>query len=361
MISRNRGCDHVTNDITLDTTDGQILHALQIWPRASWTDIGRILNIDPMTASRRWSRMQEAGVAWLSSYPLIMSRRPPSDLESGLRISYHSAVIELQVKPNKLRSVLAELSDVPELRIIRSTLGEWNLSLDWTGASADTLEEFILYRLSRIKGIRATRTFAIMQTPIEGSSWRYEALTTEQEVAVRQVQRDDLFDPAPPAGFWHPLDAQIIALIEEDPRMSYTEMARRADSTVTRMKRHATHLMRARDVIIRCDLSRKYSTRPITLRVFASVPPAEIAETIQRLKTFPEIRSCSLLLGKYNLMLNVWLAEMRNAPAFEAHLIEQIPHLRVEERDLVTRLARHSWMTMNEDGLKTGAPAARLK
>jgi AsnC-type helix-turn-helix domain len=44
---------------TLDETDLAIVHALQFSPQASWTLVGSVLEISPVTASRRWERLAE--------------------------------------------------------------------------------------------------------------------------------------------------------------------------------------------------------------------------------------------------------------------------------------------------------------
>ncbi|WP_369808095.1 Lrp/AsnC family transcriptional regulator [Leucobacter chinensis] len=343
----------MVKQISLDDIDGKILHALQIWPRAAWSDIGRILTIDPMTASRRWARLTDAGVAWLSSYQMGQTTFA---LDLNPKAPLLNAVIELQVKAKFLVRTIESLKRFPELRMMRLTLGEWNVSLDWTGSRMDELERFIHDRLAQIRGIRATRSFTVVQVPIEGSSWRYDALSSEQEEAVIRLMREDLYDASPPTERWHEIDNLIADFIREDARMSFTEMAKRANTTVVRVKRHLTHLLRDRDLVIRCDLSRSYSQRPVTLRVFAQVPPNELRSAFQGLARLPEVRSCSLLVGKYNLMINAWLGSMQDVPTFEARLAQDIPQLTVTERDIVVRLIRHGWVDMNERGLKNVMP-----
>jgi len=50
----------------VDTLDVQILNALQIHPRVSWAQLGRILRVDPSTISRRWSTLTNRRQAWTS-------------------------------------------------------------------------------------------------------------------------------------------------------------------------------------------------------------------------------------------------------------------------------------------------------
>ncbi|MFE2993163.1 Lrp/AsnC family transcriptional regulator [Streptomyces sp. NPDC059262] len=61
---------HLRHDPSLvDETDLALVHALQTAPRAPWAAVGRALGIDPSTATRRWARLAEAGLAWVTCYP----------------------------------------------------------------------------------------------------------------------------------------------------------------------------------------------------------------------------------------------------------------------------------------------------
>ncbi|WP_067574248.1 AsnC family protein [Nocardia acidivorans] len=45
------------------------MNALQIDPRASRTRIGASLGVDATTAARRWQRLTDTGLAWITAYP----------------------------------------------------------------------------------------------------------------------------------------------------------------------------------------------------------------------------------------------------------------------------------------------------
>jgi len=45
--------------VVLSEIDLQLLHALQINPRAPWNIIGLVLGVSPATAARRWERLRE--------------------------------------------------------------------------------------------------------------------------------------------------------------------------------------------------------------------------------------------------------------------------------------------------------------
>ena len=91
--------DHLQESATLDELDYLLVTALQREPRAEWRRIGGELGIDPSTAARRWARLTEAGLAWLSCYPAWL---PPGAL---------IAFIELDCAPGRVHEVALELAD----------------------------------------------------------------------------------------------------------------------------------------------------------------------------------------------------------------------------------------------------------
>jgi AsnC-type helix-turn-helix domain len=56
-------------DTVLDDDDRRLIAALQVRPRASWTELGAVLGPSPLTLALRWARLSAAGVAWLTAAP----------------------------------------------------------------------------------------------------------------------------------------------------------------------------------------------------------------------------------------------------------------------------------------------------
>ncbi|MFC4468616.1 hypothetical protein ACFPH6_29490 [Streptomyces xiangluensis] len=75
------------------------MNALQIHPRASWTLVGDVLGVNPVTAARRWRRLKEAGLAWVTAYPRL----------SDSRIVV-SAVVEVDTEPGAAQDVARALA-----------------------------------------------------------------------------------------------------------------------------------------------------------------------------------------------------------------------------------------------------------
>ena len=53
----------------LTEVDLELIHALQLRPRAAWAELGRTLNVDAVTAARRFGRLADRGEAWVGVSP----------------------------------------------------------------------------------------------------------------------------------------------------------------------------------------------------------------------------------------------------------------------------------------------------
>ncbi|MFC7741398.1 AsnC family transcriptional regulator [Nocardiopsis composta] len=50
--------------------DLSLINALQLTPRAAWSDLAPILDVDATTLARRWRRLEEAGLARITVFPV---------------------------------------------------------------------------------------------------------------------------------------------------------------------------------------------------------------------------------------------------------------------------------------------------
>ncbi|BBC29602.1 hypothetical protein SGFS_008960 [Streptomyces graminofaciens] len=53
----------------LTEVDLELIHALQLQPRAAWAELGRTLGVDAVTTSRRFGRLADRGEIWVGVSP----------------------------------------------------------------------------------------------------------------------------------------------------------------------------------------------------------------------------------------------------------------------------------------------------
>ncbi|MFI6931882.1 Lrp/AsnC family transcriptional regulator [Streptomyces sp. NPDC050287] len=333
--------------VELDELDRGVVHALQIHPRAPWKLVGEVLGVNPVTAARRWHRLNEAGLAWVTAYPRL----------SDSRIVV-TGVVEVDAEPGVAGDVARHLAADPAVANIKLTAGGRDLVASVQARDLDELAHLTTLLFQRTPGVRATRTHISTGVPTEGSRWRLRSLDATQSARVEAAFATSL-RPAPAAeADWDGLDERLLELLSTDGRMSSRDLSAATDASLTTVRRRLQSLLASR-VSLRCDLARPLSGWPLSAVYFASVPAQYLEETSRVLSGVREVRSCMIAAGPHNLVIDVWLRALRDVHAFEAHLSRQLPRLTVADRSVVLRTVKHMGRLLDRDGRCVGVVPLR--
>ncbi|MEU1804478.1 Lrp/AsnC family transcriptional regulator [Streptomyces sp. NPDC019937] len=331
----------------LDELDRGVVHALQIHPRAPWTLVGDVLGVNPVTAARRWHRLEDAGLAWVTAYPRL----------SDARIVV-TAVVEIDTEPGVGEEVAEALAADPAVANLKLTAGSRDLV-----ASVQTADLGELARLGTVlfrgqPGVRATRTHVATAVPTEGSRWRLRSLDAAQCARLEAAAACPVPEAAQGSPGRDALDARLLELLSTDGRMSLRDLAAGADAGPTTVRRRLGVLL-ASWVSLRCDLARPLSGWPLSAVYFASVPARYLREATRVLAGMREVRSCSITAGPHNVVIDVWLRAMSDVHGFEAHVARQVPHLAIDDRSVVLRTVKHMGRLLDRDGRCVGVVPLR--
>ncbi|MGD6756120.1 Lrp/AsnC family transcriptional regulator [Streptomyces sp. BH105] len=340
---------------TLDELDRGIVHALQIHPRAPWKLVGDVLGINPVTAARRWQRLRDAGLAWVTAYPRVSD---PRVVVSG--------VVEVDAEPGRAEDVARALAGEPAVANIKHTAGGRDLVVTVHAADLHELTHLTAELFRATTGVRATRTHVSTGAPIEGSRWRLRSLDADQAARIEAAAPLPWPRPAAPEAPWDALDARLLELLSADGRMSLRDLAAVTGAGPTTARRRVQALLASR-LNLRCDLARPLSGWPLSAVYFASVPAAHLDEAATVMSGIREVRSCAITAGPHNLVVDVWLRSLGDVHPFEAHLSRKLPRLTIHDRSVVLHTVKHMGHLLDHAGRMTGivplrhpvSPAAR--
>ncbi len=332
--------------VELDELDRAVVHALQIHPRAPWTLVGEVLGVNPVTAARRWHRLTEAGLAWVTAYPRLSSR------------SVVTAVVEVDTEPGVAEDVARTLAADPAFTNIKLTAGGRDVVASLITRSLDELAGLTTTLFQRTPGVRATRTNVSTGLPTEGSRWRLRSLDAAQSARIEAALPPTCRPSLTAEAGWDDLDERLLELLSTDGRMSLRDLAASTDTSLTTVRRRVQSLLASR-LSLRCDLARPLSGWPLSAVYFASVPGLHVEETSRALSRVHEVRSCAITAGPHNLVIDVWLRTLHDVHAFEAHLSRQLPRLTIDDRSVVLRTVKHMGRLLDRDGRCIGVVPIR--
>src|SRR6478672_10112980 len=314
-----------------DELDLAIVNCLQLQPRASWTLVGRALDIDPVTVARRWQRLSSAGIAWVSGRATGQGR-PESCL----------AVVELSCTAAETLVIARRVTELPHVLSVEHTSGPRSLTI-------------LVESVGTIPGVVATSSHAVTKVYSMGDHWQLHVLDPAQRAVMLREQQPRLdgltSDQADLARGYDPVDRQLILLLGEDGRMPVATMAARAGLSESTVRRRLAGLVGNGRVVLRCDMALPDSGWPVISWLWASADAGDIDAVAMTLRRLPGIRVCWRISGGGpNLMLALTTHSLHELSQVEARLAAEVPQMTIHDRSMVLRSIKRMGRELDLDG-----------
>lgn len=318
----------------LSEEDLELIDALQLAPRASWTDLGSALHVDPVTAARRWQRLHTAGEAWATA---ALGQRQLHTMSV--------AFLEIDCEAGAAEEVSARLVDAGHLLSVQHVAGSYDL---WVLAVTDSriaLADELLRGVPRLPGVRRVR--AHMATRVFDASRRWRL-----RVLPRDVVATVTAGSAPPESTraMDQVDRDLFLALSADGRASYTELAERVSLTPRSVQRRVQRMVSTGDIDFRCDLARPLAGWHAAAVLWLEMPDQLLEATGQALLQWAETRTCAAIAGPSNLMLTVGLHSLSDLHPLVTRLSEQFPHARIRDRQAVLRQTKLYGRVLDDEG-----------
>ena len=327
-------------DVALDWDDRRLIAALQLRPRASWTELAAILGPSAVTLARRWARLSEAGAAWITVAPNLL----PGTGALGLGV----ALVELRVPPGQVLPTASELAQVPEVATIDLTAGGRELILTVIAGDEDALARLLLERLHPLGTVLAVHSHPVTRTYVDGSTWRLPGLT--------EVERGRLAQHRPPPNRARvtPLAEAVARELARDGRISASDLGARLDVRPRRARDLVAEVIGMRRLRFRTELARPASGYPLCTWYFLKTPATQRAAVAKRIASLPQARAVVAVVGQYDLAVDVWTRTLDDVQRLEATIEEQLPGVQIADRALVLRTVKLIGRLLDDSGRARG-------
>lgn len=334
MIERSMLQDHV------DEKDLALINALQVTPRASWAQLGRALELDPVTVARRWERLTGTGLAWVTCV-----------VGPALHSEFCMAYVEIECAPGRLDHIAAALSPEPQVRYVHHITGPYGLLVVIALRTPAEVSAYLRRSIGPIPGVQAYRAEMRTAGYSEASRWRLRSLERSQQHALESADAQPVTAGAVRVDG---VDRELYRLLHEDGRMPFTLLADRAGISEPTARRRVKHLLANRLLRLRCEVAQSITGWPDTAVLWASVPPQHLEPTARSLAALPDVRLCCALAGQRNLLLMVWLRSLGDLPRLEAVISERSPHLTVVDRAACLHTVKQMGRLLDGEGRSVG-------
>lgn len=329
--------EDIRSHAEIDELDLALINALQLDSRAPWSIVGKALGVDAATVARRWTKLVDAGAAWIAVYP------------GGPQVS---AFIEVDCESSRVGDVASMVSTWPQVITVERTSGGRDLLLTVGVPSLAALSRPVLEGIGALDGVRATRTHLISKPYVVGGDWQIRALDAEQRAQMGSRGRSC-------PGTQQPLDnveRQIVGMLSDDARTSLTDLGAGLGCSVSTARRRLQSMIASRSVILRCDLAQPLSGYGVAMWLWCQVSAVDSEAVASRLAQRPETRSCFGVTGSStNFLYCTWLRSLDDAHRLEEWLASSAPSLKIADRTIVLGYAKRMGRLIEHDGRSKGA------
>ncbi|MEY9844270.1 DNA-binding Lrp family transcriptional regulator [Streptacidiphilus sp. BW17] len=321
-----------------------LVHALQVQPRATWTDLADVLGCTTVTASRRWQRLHEEGIAWVTAVP-------------GARCAAFTAFVRLRCAAGHREAVAARLAQDPEAVTIELTAGSFDLFVEVITADLAAFTQYLLARVEKLPGVTQASVAVATHVVTEASRWRLDALEPRASSALADAAhpRTTRSSERPTARQLSELDLRLLTALGADGRQPWDRLAGTTGTSAATARRRVERLLATEEAALRCDIAAPLFGRPVTLSLHAQVPASDLAATARSLTALTSVRFVATLAGPDNLLATFWLRSIEEVHRIESELVARHPAVRVTDRALALRAVKRMGHLLAPSGRSTAS------
>ncbi|EMY32852.1 AsnC family transcriptional regulator [Arthrobacter crystallopoietes BAB-32] len=322
----------------LPAEDLELIHALQLAPRATWAQLGSVLGRHPATLAARWERLRSDGQAWVTCHI--------GTAEGQGCVTF----VGIQCRPGHRTKVLERLCAVPEIGTIEEAARAWDLRLTVLTRSWEQVARDVLPLVRTDPDILRSQVTLATRLYSAGNNWRLDVLSPEQQRRIAALHPGVVRPP----GATPPTLPQLMTVLAGNGRASATEIAAATGTHATTVARHLRQALETGLVAMRCELAQDYSGYPIGCQWYVRVPPSQLEAAVSYLQSHRTLRLCAATTGDANLTFYLWLRTPGAIADVETGLQKAALGVQVIESDVGVRTHKRTGWMLNEDSTATG-------
>lgn len=307
----------------LDAVDHQIVHALQVDGRVSFSRLGAVLGLSEQTVARRWRRLREDGVVRVLGLP------SPDGVEPHW-------FVRVRVQPAAADVVADALARRTDVSWVSITSGGAEITFATRPRTDRQRDALLLARLPRTVQVIDLNAFSVLHDWVGGAhEWTDfpHPLTPEQVTALEPPRR------APPDDVrLEPGDGPLLDALALDGRLGWAQLAVITGWSETRVARRVEALRAAGVLYLDLEIAVELLGRPVQALLWLTVAPADLQRVGDALARAPESAYTAVLTGPANLLVAVVARDNAYLYRFITERVGQLPVRSMETSPVLRRV-----------------------
>jgi DNA-binding Lrp family transcriptional regulator len=332
----------MSNSVTLDRLDRQIIHALILDGRSPFARIGVVLGSSEQTVARRYRRLWEAGVI------RVRGLQGPAD-------AMLDWFVRVQVRPGAADSFAGALAARADVSWVTITAGGTEVVCATRPRTREQRDALLLERLPRASPVTSLTAHAILHRYAGSGEYEWTAFEDRLEPAQAEALAAAR-GPRPPGVITNarddgnrrlmPGDQQLAAALHEDGRASHAQLAAATRWSAGQVARRLETLFASGalyvDVEVATELLGFYS--PALL--WMTVPPSELITSAQRIAEARETAFVAAVSGPANLHATVACRDTEHLYEFIVRELGALPAIHTIETSPIARRVKQAGSIM---------------
>lgn len=286
----------------MDLLDRQIVHALRLDGRASFSRIAAVLGVSDQTVARRYRVLRQAGTV-----------RVVGSL-SAERLGLTTWTIRLQCAPGSSEAIATALAKRNDTSWVRIASGGTEVLCSILTPDDDR-DALLLERLPATKPITAISAYCVVHTftgnedgwqPVATalSAEQVSALTADRASVLAPASQDaEPYSDAPVV--LDPADRALAAELARDGRIPFTDLAAATGLDESSVRRRLSALQADGTLYFDLDVDGRAFGYGFSALLWLTVEPARLAAVGQELAQFPEVAFAGATTGPTDVMASV--------------------------------------------------------
>lgn len=277
-----------------DSLDRQLVHALHLDGRASFSRIAQALGVSDQTVARRYGRLRGEGAVQVLG------------LTNPVALGEVQWILRVQCAPDAAASVAEALARRDDTAWVSLTSGGTEINCMTRAENSQTGNSLLLQRLPRTPSVVGVTAHCVLHTYFGGAMSlvnKSDTLTPEQ---VGQLRPGPERAPAAraaegSAGLLDEADRRMLALLQRDGRTGLADLAAVSGRSQSSVRRRMAELEENGVLYYDIDFERRIFGLESVAMLWLSVSPSRLAETGQALAEHPEVAYACATTGPTNL------------------------------------------------------------
>lgn len=310
----------------IDPLTGNILHALQLSPRAPFRGIADIVGAPEQTVARKYAKMRRDGLLRVIG---VVDPNVYGECQW---------VVRVRARPDDLPQIADALVRRPEVTHA-NVLSDWTELVCVIRAPLGEEREGLLHRLPRTSKVLGIDIDLVLHTFGEPATAPWTAyghtLDAEQKARVLQLVEQTGWSGQPRA-----LAAEDDALFEalaEDGRAPHARLAEQTGWSPARVKRRLASLERSGTLTYDVDVLPSLLGFEVNAMVWLNTSPRNLDRVAAQIACHDEVASVSAISGRNNLMAIVICRDVEHLYQYLAQRLSSVGRVRSYDVSIRTK------------------------